>query len=133
LPNHPGILEAYDFDNALDLAENYENVVFCIDEFPDYLPAGERPDPRLVKILRLRRHVRFSILATAQCPWDINVRGRKLWNRVYFFELPHEGEQWLEREGCPDVNPPAGRYGLFDRAQREVKFVPFKINSDDWR
>ena len=136
LPANPNVIEAETLNDAIDKAHEFPNVVLSIDELSSEIPGGNAPpDERVLKIARLRRHVRMSILGTSQCPWDIHVRVRKLFNRLYYFEMDLEGQQWLKRQGVKpaDLAPPAGTYGMFDKGQREVTFTRYKINSLDWR
>lgn len=136
LPAHPGVEEAETLDHALDLAFTHDNSLLAIDELSNEIPSGVAlPDERLHRIVKVRRHVRISILGTSQCPWDIHVRVRKLFNRIYYFPMSLEGRKWLEREGVPPKSsvPPAGYYGIFDKSSRDVEMVPYTIDERDWR
>lgn len=135
LPANPRVLEAVDLTDAIDEAEDFQNSVLSVDELADYVPSGEAlPDRRLLKIVRLRRHVRISMFATSQCPWDIHVKIRKLFNKIYFFRMAKEGQDWLRRQGVPQeqVVPPDGFYGIFDKGRTEVDYKPFTIDRKDW-
>jgi len=128
------IYEAEDFNDALEEAKRHPDSLMAIDEFGNFAPAGMKIDDRIVALARMRRHLRISLLVVSQDPWDLSVTVRKLYNRIYFFRLSTEGQQWLHREGVPEeyLEPEENHYNVFDKSRQTVEEKPFIIDEGDW-